>query len=85
MERQYSRFFRLPTARKDLIVLGLLPPETADKVSFVGSASRSGTEILLENKKLRSGLNQEEIKMVDVVDLAGTPGFEKVFVDMMRF
>ena len=69
---------------RSLLTLGLLPPEAAGKVSFVGNTSRSGAEMLLQNRHLRRQL-QQVIEQVRVVDLAGSPAFERVFMEMMGF
>jgi len=69
---------------RSLLTLGLLPPEAAGKVSFVGNTSRSGAEMLLVNRHLRPQL-QQIVEQVRVVDLAGSPSFERVFVEMMGF
>jgi uncharacterized 2Fe-2S/4Fe-4S cluster protein (DUF4445 family) len=67
-----------------LLTLGLLPPETAGKVSFVGNTSRSGAEMLLLNQRIRSRL-QQTVEQVDVIDLARNPAFERLFMEMMSF
>lgn len=69
---------------KSLLTLGLLPPEAAGKVSFSGNTSRSGGEMLLLNQHLRQRLRQT-VQQVKVVDLAGNPAFERVFVEAMGF
>jgi uncharacterized 2Fe-2S/4Fe-4S cluster protein (DUF4445 family) len=69
---------------RSLLTLGLLPPETSGKVSFVGNTSRSGGEMLLINQQLRQHL-QQIVDQVRVVDLAGNPSFERVFMQNMSF
>jgi uncharacterized 2Fe-2S/4Fe-4S cluster protein (DUF4445 family) len=69
---------------QSLLSLGLLPLETAGKISFVGNTSRSGGEMLLLNKQLRERLCRI-VEQVDVVDLAGNPSFERVFMEKMGF
>ena len=69
---------------ESLITMGLLPPEAAGKVSFLGNTSRSGGEMLLINHSLRGGLTQL-VGNVNVVDLAGNPAFERAFMEFMSF
>ncbi|MEI6205436.1 MAG: ASKHA domain-containing protein [Desulfuromonadales bacterium] len=69
---------------RSLLTLGLLPPEAAGKVSFVGNTSRSGAEMLLLNQHTRNRL-KKLVEDVDVVDLAGNPHFERVFIQAMGF
>jgi len=69
---------------RSLLTLGLLPSETAGKVSFVGNTSRSGGEMLLLNRQLRQHL-QQIVDQVKVVDLAGNPSFERVFMEEYEF
>lgn len=69
---------------RSLLTLGLLPLEAAGKVVFVGNTSRSGGEMLLLNHRLRQRL-QQTVEQVKVVDLAGNPSFERVFMEMMGF
>jgi uncharacterized 2Fe-2S/4Fe-4S cluster protein (DUF4445 family) len=69
---------------QSLITLGLLPPEAAGKVSFLGNTARSGGEMLLVDHRLRGGL-KTLVDGVNVVDLAGNPAFERVFMEAMGF
>lgn len=69
---------------ESLITLGLLPPSVAGKVSFIGNTSRSGAELLIKNHTLRESL-KDQTAAAEVVDLAGTPQFERVFMAMMGF
>ncbi len=69
---------------RSLLTLGLLPPEAAAKVAFVGNTSRSGAEMLLLNRHLREQL-QQSVEQVRVVDLAGSPEFERVFMEAIGF
>jgi uncharacterized 2Fe-2S/4Fe-4S cluster protein (DUF4445 family) len=71
-------------SERSLLTLGLIPPETAGKVSFVGNTSRSGAEMLLINRHTRNSLSQL-VEQIKVVDLAGSPQFEKVFMQSMGF
>jgi uncharacterized 2Fe-2S/4Fe-4S cluster protein (DUF4445 family) len=69
---------------RSLLTLGLLPPAAAGKVAFVGNTSRSGGEMLLLNRHVRGRL-QQIVDRVKVVDLAGNPSFERVFMEHMSF
>jgi uncharacterized 2Fe-2S/4Fe-4S cluster protein (DUF4445 family) len=69
---------------QSLTTLGLLPPEAAGKVAFLGNTSRSGGEMLLVDHRLRGGL-KTLVDQVSVVDLAGNPAFERVFMEAMGF
>lgn len=69
---------------RSLLTLGLLPPEVAGKVSFVGNTSRSGAEMLLLNRQARARLKQA-VELVTVVDLAGNSAFERVFMEAIGF
>jgi uncharacterized 2Fe-2S/4Fe-4S cluster protein (DUF4445 family) len=69
---------------QSLITLGLLPPEAAGKVAFLGNTARSGGEMLLVDHRLRSSL-KALVDQVSVVDLAGNPAFERVFMEAMGF
>lgn len=69
---------------QSLLTLGLLPSEAAGKVAFVGNTSRSGAEMLLLNRNLRKQL-QQSVEQVRVVDLAGSPEFERVFMGAIGF
>ncbi|MDR3579800.1 MAG: ASKHA domain-containing protein [Oryzomonas sp.] len=69
---------------QSLTTLGLLPPEAAGKVMFLGNTARSGGEMLLVDHRLRSGL-KTLVDQVRVVDLAGNPAFERVFMEAMGF
>jgi uncharacterized 2Fe-2S/4Fe-4S cluster protein (DUF4445 family) len=69
---------------QSLLTLGLLPLETAGKILFIGNTSRSGGEMLLLNRQLREKLCRI-VEQVDVVDLAGNPSFERIFMEKMGF
>jgi uncharacterized 2Fe-2S/4Fe-4S cluster protein (DUF4445 family) len=69
---------------QSLTTLGLLPPEAAGKVSFLGNTARSGGEMLLVDHRLRSAL-KALVDHVKIVDLAGNPAFERVFMEAMGF
>jgi len=67
-----------------LTSIGLLPPETVDRIDFVGNTAKSGGVILLLNRDSRHEMEQL-IKEIDVVELANCTGFDRVFVDCLSF
>ena len=69
---------------ESLLTLGLLPPETAGKVSFLGNTSQSGGELLLLSDRLRVEL---EALTADVerVELTGRADFDRIFMKAMGF
>lgn len=69
---------------ESLLVLGLLPPAAAGKLTFVGNTARSGGELLLLNRHLRDELDAIAGR-VDTVELAADPAFERIFVEAMKF
>ncbi|MFZ4858678.1 MAG: ASKHA domain-containing protein [Desulfuromonadaceae bacterium] len=71
-------------SEESLLILGLLPPDAAGKISFLGNTSRSGGELLLLNSHLRDEL-AEIVSQVTSVELAADPAFERVFVEAMKF
>jgi uncharacterized 2Fe-2S/4Fe-4S cluster protein (DUF4445 family) len=71
-------------SEESLLILGLLPPEAAGKISFLGNTSRSGGEMLLLNQTLRDEL-AGIVSRVKSVELAADPAFERVFVEAMKF
>ncbi len=71
-------------SEESLLILGLLPPEAADKITFLGNTSRSGGEMLLLNRPLRDEL-AGIVSRVTSVELAADPAFERTFVEAMKF
>lgn len=71
-------------SEESLLILGLLPPEAAGKITFLGNTSRSGGEMLLLNRHLRDEL-AGIVSRVTPVELAADPAFERVFVEAMKF
>ena len=66
------------------VLLGLLPPETVDRIDFVGNTAKSGGVAMLLNQDSRHEIEQL-IKEIDVVELANCAGFERVFVNCLAF
>lgn len=71
-------------SEESLLILGLLPPEAAGKISFLGNTSRSGGELLLLNRHLRDEL-AGIVSSVTSVELSADPAFERVFIEAMKF
>jgi uncharacterized 2Fe-2S/4Fe-4S cluster protein (DUF4445 family) len=69
---------------KSLINIGLLPPEFAGKVVFVGNTSMSGAVAFLLNKGFREKM-MEIVGRVNKVELANDKEFEKKFVSRLGF
>ncbi len=69
---------------KSLINLGLLPKEFTGKVDFVGNTSKSGGQVFLLNKESRKKMC-DLVKSIQVIELAGIPDFDKVFVHCLGF
>lgn len=69
---------------RSLIHIGLLPPEFAGKVEFIGNSSKSGGHAFLLNEAYRSTMKELAGK-VEVVELATRSDFEKVFVKCLSF
>ncbi|HEY5974462.1 MAG TPA: ASKHA domain-containing protein, partial [Geobacteraceae bacterium] len=69
---------------ESLLTLGLLPPEVAGKVSFLGNTAKSGGALLLLNRDLRDQL-ASLVPHVAVVELAADPLFDRAFMAAMKF
>jgi uncharacterized 2Fe-2S/4Fe-4S cluster protein (DUF4445 family) len=67
-----------------LLNIGLLPPQFAGKIAFVGNTSMTGSMAFLMNTELRSRM-QGLIPGIDKVDLSNDPGFERTFVKYLTF
>jgi uncharacterized 2Fe-2S/4Fe-4S cluster protein (DUF4445 family) len=69
---------------RSLLSIGLLPPEFAGKVEFVGNTSQSGGAAFLLNAPARSEM-AELVKRIEVVELADCPDFDRCFVESLAF
>ena len=69
---------------ESLITLGLLPPEFAGKIEFVGNTSKTGAESILLDQECRAEVARF-VAEVDVVELAAVKGFDKAFVASLGF
>jgi uncharacterized 2Fe-2S/4Fe-4S cluster protein (DUF4445 family) len=69
---------------QSLVNLGLLPPEFADRVEFVGNTSQSGAQAFLLNRGAREAM-QSLVARIEVVELANDAGFERSFVQALQF
>ncbi len=69
---------------ESLLILGLLPPESAGKVTFLGNSSQAGGELLLLSDRLRVEL-EALTPHVARVELTGRADFDRVFMKAMGF
>lgn len=69
---------------ESLVTIGLLPPETAGRIQFVGNTAKSGGEAFLLNRDSRTEM-QQLVATVEVVELANCADFDRVFVDCLSF
>jgi uncharacterized 2Fe-2S/4Fe-4S cluster protein (DUF4445 family) len=67
-----------------LINMAMLPGSFTGKVRFVGNTSQTGAVAFLLNRDLR-GEMKELARKVDKIELADTPGFEKIFIASLGF
>jgi uncharacterized 2Fe-2S/4Fe-4S cluster protein (DUF4445 family) len=69
---------------RSLLTMGLLPPQFAGKIEFVGNTSKSGGEAFL-----LSGAARREMALVvagiEVLELANCPDFDRTFVRCLGF
>lgn len=71
------------TARS-LTDIGLLPPETAGRIEFVGNTAKSGGEAFLLNREARHEMTRV-VQGIEVVELANCRDFDRVFVECLSF
>lgn len=69
---------------ESLIAIGLLPPEFAGRIEFVGNTSKTGGETFLLNRDARREM-ERLVGEVKVVELANCADFDKVFVSALPF
>lgn len=69
---------------ESLLAIGLLPPQFAGKIEFVGNTSKTGGEAFLLNRAARREL-AAVVKGIEVVDLANYPDFDRCFVQCLSF
>lgn len=69
---------------KSLINIGLLPPEFAGKIEFIGNTSKSGGQAFLLNKIYRQEM-ERLVEKVEVLELANQQDFDKVFINCLNF
>jgi len=69
---------------KSLINIGLLPPEFAGRIEFIGNTSKSGGQAFLLNKSYRAQMARL-VKNIEVIELANYKDFDKVFVSCLNF
>ena len=71
------------TARS-LTTIGLLPPEIAGNIEFVGNTAKSGGEAFLLNRDARREMALLATG-IEVLELANYPDFDRVFVKCLSF
>jgi uncharacterized 2Fe-2S/4Fe-4S cluster protein (DUF4445 family) len=69
---------------QSLTTIGLLPPEVAGVIEFVGNTAKSGGEAFLLNRDARREM-AEVVKGISVLELANCQDFDRVFVDCLSF
>ena len=69
---------------ESLLTLGLLPPEFAGRVEFVGNTSKSGGEAFLRNCSARRDMAAVAAG-IGVLELSSYPDFDRTFVRCMGF
>lgn len=69
---------------QSLTTMGLLPPEVAGCIEFVGNTAKSGGEAFLLNRDSRREM-VEVVKGISVLELANCQDFDRVFVDCLSF
>ena len=69
---------------ESLLTIGLLPPQFAGKVEFVGNTSKSGGEAFLLNRCARREM-AAAVAGIEVLELANCPDFDRTFVRCLRF
>jgi uncharacterized 2Fe-2S/4Fe-4S cluster protein (DUF4445 family) len=69
---------------KNLEAIGLLPPDSADKVYFAGNTSRIGCVRMLRDVGHRRYL-EEKIKAVKHISIETRPVFMDLYVENMEF
>ncbi|BBB93435.1 MAG TPA: ASKHA domain-containing protein [Methylomusa anaerophila] len=69
---------------ESLINIGLLPPAFRDKIEFLGNTSKTGGQAFLLNNATRREM-AEVVADVEVLELATTDNFDKLFVSCLNF
>jgi len=67
-----------------LIRLGFFPESWCDRITFVGNTSKAGAVMALLSQSTRCRM-EETAQKVDYIELESCPGFEKMFVENMKF
>ncbi|AMV70574.1 ASKHA domain-containing protein [Desulfuromonas carbonis] len=76
--------FGLHLRPESLLTIGLLPPEFAGRIEFVGNTAKSGSQALLLNRDCRPHL-QQLVGKIEVLELAHHAEFAQVFVASLGF
>ena len=69
---------------ESLLTIGLLPPQFAGKVEFVGNTSKCGGEAFLLNRTARQEM-AAVVAGIDVLELADCPDFDRCFIRCLSF
>lgn len=66
------------------IQIGLLPPVSREKVTFIGESAIVGAKIALKSIEARREIEEAVETIVKYVELSVDPGFRKVYFESMR-
>lgn len=69
---------------ESLIGAGILPPETADKIIYIGNSSKTGACLSLLSSKARHEM-EELAKQISYFELAETQDYDNLFARCMMF
>lgn len=69
---------------ESLVGTGILPPEAADKLRYVGNTSKTGAYMALMRHETRRELEALSHRM-EYFELAQTPDYDRIFAQSMRF
>jgi uncharacterized 2Fe-2S/4Fe-4S cluster protein (DUF4445 family) len=69
---------------KNLIAIGLLPPEFEGKIEFVGNTSRTGGIAFLLSQSYRGEI-EKVVRGIETIELANYKDFDRAFVNFLRF
>lgn len=67
-----------------LVHIGMLPAAFQDKIEFLGNTSKTGGQAFLLNHTVRQTMS-DLVKQVEVLELATSANFDKLFVSCLNF
>ncbi|GBG57182.1 (Fe-S)-binding protein [Sporomusaceae bacterium FL31] len=67
-----------------LVHIGMLPAAFQDKIEFLGNTSKTGGQAFLLNHTVRQTMS-DVVKQVEVLELATSANFDKLFVSCLNF